>query len=260
MNKSILLTTAVIVLASCTSPEITMVHTEFDPFTQHRWTSIQGPMDMAGGMRQTLMCPADMYGRMESGVPCYSTSGPGTLQGFMAGGFGGLMEGAGLATGMAMLRPATTAVNNAVNAGNSGISPGGVVATASPVAAGGAGGAGGRGGRGGTGGAGGIGQGGSGGVGYGGAGGAGGMATAAGGAGGNIAPGAVSATSVGGPVSLTSSSVSNPSINTSANAISRTNPNITNVNTVSPTISATGGNAASSAIATSPFDTRLFPR
>jgi hypothetical protein len=229
MKKILLAATSILALAAaaCTSPEITLVHTDFDPYTQHRWTSIQGPIDMAGGMRQTLMCPADLYGRMDG--KCYDTSAPGTLQGFMAGGFGGLMEGAGLATGLGLLKPATTMVNNAANSTGASVSPG--AATSNAVAKGGRGGVGGTGGNATA----------TGGTGIGGAGGAGGTGVGPGGvvSGGTVSASAVSSPTVSSTSRASSRAASNPTIsNANTNTVS---PSITNTNTPSVTSNATGG-------------------
>jgi hypothetical protein len=112
-------------------------------------------MDAAGGERQTLLCQSDYYGRLER---CWDGHGTGTMQGFMTGGFAGLMQGAGIMGGMALLRPSPTNVTNSntTSGGGSYIAPGAAAASssASPVntATGGTGGLGGAGGAGGRGG------------------------------------------------------------------------------------------------------------
>lgn len=97
-------------LIGCKS-EMQLAHSDWDPHTQSRWTSVMAPMDAAGGERQTLLCRADYYGRL---AQCWDGHSPGTLQGFMAGGLGGLMQGAGMGMGLGLQRPPTTNVNNTV--------------------------------------------------------------------------------------------------------------------------------------------------
>jgi hypothetical protein len=158
MRGFILATTAIVALVGC-NPEIYEAHTDWDPHTQSRWTSVLAPMDAAGGERQTLLCRADYYGRL---MNCWDGHAPGTLQGFMAGGFAGLMQAGGFAGGMALLRPSTTNVSNSNSNGGGYVAAGAASASASPTvtanpiatarSAGGAGGAGGSGGAGGAGG------------------------------------------------------------------------------------------------------------
>jgi hypothetical protein len=142
------------VVAGCAN-EITVAHTDWDPHTQSRWTSVLAPMDAAGGERQTLLCRSDYYGRMQQ---CWDGHGIGTGQGFMTGGFAGLMQAGGFMGGMALLRPSPTNVSNSntTSGGGSYIAPGAAAASSSanPVntASGGAGGLGGAGGAGGRGG------------------------------------------------------------------------------------------------------------
>jgi hypothetical protein len=145
--------TAIAGLVAGCAPEITVAHTDYDPHTQSRWTSVLAPMDAAGGERQTLLCRSDYYGRMQQ---CWDGHGIGTGQGFMTGGFAGLMQAGGFMGGMALLRPSPTNVSNSntTSGGGSYIAPGAAAASSSanPVntASGGAGGRGGAGGAGGN--------------------------------------------------------------------------------------------------------------
>jgi hypothetical protein len=83
-------------LSGC-AHEITVVHSDYDPQTQSRYTSVLAPMDLAGGERQTLLCQSDYYGLQQQCWPGHAT---GTMQGLMNGGFAGLMQGAGIGMGL----------------------------------------------------------------------------------------------------------------------------------------------------------------
>lgn len=105
MNKATLLTTAALILTACTTTHITVTHSDFDPITQTTWTSVQGPMDLVGGKRQSLLCGTGVF------QGCFPADDVSTLQSFMTGGLGGMAQGAGFMGGMGMLRGAFNNTN-----------------------------------------------------------------------------------------------------------------------------------------------------
>lgn len=220
--------TALLALAAGCSSEIQVAHTDYDPHTQSRWTSVLAPMDAVGGERQTLLCQSDLYGRLQH---CWDGHGMGTFQGVMGTLPAAAMQAGGFMGGMALLRPSPTNITNSSATTGGAIAPGAASATASPIAtaSGGAGGVGGQGGRGGGGGLGGNAAGGNA---------TGGNAT--GGTGGNPV---ANANAVGGnPIATASPTVT-------ASPVATANP------VVSPTVSATaaprittrGGNTSATA-------------
>lgn len=119
--------TAILALAAGCTREIQVAHTDYDQFTRSHWTSVLAPMDAVGGERQTLLCRSDYYGQLQQ---CWDGHGIGTGQGFMAGGFAGLMQAGGFAGGMALLRPSQTNVSNNSTTSGGNIAPGAASASA----------------------------------------------------------------------------------------------------------------------------------
>jgi hypothetical protein len=128
--KLLVLTVIAGCLLGCTSDRVDLYHSDYDPITQSYWTNVKSAMDTVGGERSELLCASNRYGAIQR---CWDSHGPGMLQGFMAGGFAGMTQGAGVASGMALLRPATTNYANSLNSGGATIGAGAATASASPI-------------------------------------------------------------------------------------------------------------------------------